>query len=97
MISNPQALLSMFSSFGSMEEARYIALLSSPDYNCTLKRTGHSPLNKKPVQCIETGIIYDSFSAAAIAMTGRSSDANRIGLAVKKGQKFSKKHWRLAE
>ena len=97
MISNPLALLSMFSSFGAEEEERYVALVSSPDYTCTLKRTGHSPLNKKAVQCVETGIIYESFASAAIAMTGRSSDANRVGLAVKKSQKFHKHYWRLAE
>ena len=99
MISNPLALLSMFSSFGAEEEERYVALVSSPEYGCNLTRGGHArpSQNKKAVQCVETGIIYESFSAAAIAITGRPSDANRIGLAVRKKQRFSKKHWRLAE
>jgi len=99
MISNPLALLSMFSSFGAEEEERYVALVSSPEYGCNLTRGGHArpSQNKKAVQCIETGIIYESFAAAAIAMTGRSSDANRVGLAVKKSQKFHKHYWRLAE
>jgi len=98
MISNPQALLPMFTSFGAEEKERYIALVSSPQYGSSLRRGGnaHRPQNKKPVQCVETGIVYESFTSAAIAMTGRASDANRVGLAVKKSQKFHKHYWRLA-
>jgi len=98
MISNPTALLPMFTSFGAEEQGRYLALVSSPEYGSSLKRGGHAhrPQNKKAVRCVETGIVYESFTSAAIAMTGRASDANRVGLAVKKSQKFHKHYWRLA-
>ena len=98
MISNPEALLPMFDSFGAEEKLRYIALVSSPYYSSMLTRGGSKlkrQKQRKAAQCVETGIIYESYTAAAIAMTGKVTDSCRVGAAINRGCRFHGHYWRL--
>lgn len=50
--------------------------------------------NSKPVVCVETGVVYPSIGAAAIACGAEHGNVSR---AVRQGMKAGGYHWRVAE